>query len=333
MLPPTSGRGLFIAGGASYIYYIRHMDHFSAKPLFRCVLHGSFRKHFDLFREAHRVFTDAGIEVLAPEIGALTAIRDGFAYLAGQEEQDRRLIELLYLHNLKKLGENGFSYFINPEGYIGKSTSYELGIAQVTNTHCFFFDAPQDHPAYVHENAIWKPVDLAAHILERGLPKPEIRQNEAAIHALWEELMVPGSVVATGGIIEYDSGEEEKEILLVKTHKWGGRYSVVGGKVRRNERLDEALLREVREETGLEGKVGAHLCTFDQIKNSGYYQKGIQHIFVDNVVHAPNKNVRLNEEAQEYIWVPARVALRDLDIEPNARHTLELYAQRFAPMV
>jgi len=68
---------------------------------------------------------------------------------------DPRLIELTYLHNLRRLSENGFSYFINPEGYIGKSASYELGIAQVSNTRCFFMETPQDHPVYVHKNAIW----------------------------------------------------------------------------------------------------------------------------------------------------------------------------------
>lgn len=139
--------------------------------------------------------------------------------------------------------------------------------------------------------------------------------------------MVPGSVVATGGIIEYDAGRGEKEILLVQTHKWGGRYSIVGGKVRRHERLEDALLREVREETGLRGGIGEHLCTFDQIKNSGYYTSGVQHIFVDHVVRVTSKRVRLNDEAEEYVWMPARVALRDLPIEPNARHTVQLYAE------
>lgn len=100
----------------------------------------------------------------------------------------------------------------------------------------------------------------------------------------------------------------------------------MGGKVKRNERLDNALVREVQEETGLLSKVGRQLCTFDQIKNSGYYISGVQHIYVDNVVHVNSKQVRLNDEAQDYIWMPARTALRDLPIEPNARHTLELYA-------
>lgn len=299
------------------------------KTSFRCVIHGSFRKHFDVIQKTYKLFTDAGIEVLAPQQSEIISIKDGFALFSGEENMDQRLIELIYLHNLKKLGENGFSYFINPEGYIGKSASYELGIAQLTNTRCFYYSNLEDHPAYVHKNAVWAPEDLVTFILDNdALPAPQIKRSERIIHKMWEDLMVPGSVVATGAIIEYQPKRRrsEKEILLVKTHKWGNKYSMVGGKVKRNERLEQALIREVLEETGLKSEIGQHICTFDQIKNSGYYLSGIQHIFVDNIVKVTSKKVHLNEEAQDYIWIPVKEALKTLPIEPNARHTVQMYA-------
>lgn len=297
----------------------------------KCVLHGSFRKHFDLIQKTYEIFTKAGIEIIAPKKSEIASFTKGFAFFKGEENLDPRLIELLYLHNLKRLGSNGFSYFVNPEGYIGKSTSYELGIAQLSNVRCFFYESLEDHPAYIHKNSVWRPEDLACYISEkRELPQPNIRRDEKVLYRLWEDLMVPGSVVAAGGIIEYDSGRrtDEKQILLVKTHKWGGRYSIVGGKVRRNERLEETLLREVKEETGLKAEIGRHICTFDQIRHSGYYHSGVQHIFVDNVASVKSKKIMLNDEAQDYIWVPAQEALKRLDIEPNARHTIELYKRR-----
>jgi len=297
---------------------------------FRCVIHGSFRKHFDLIQRAYQLFTEAGIEVLAPKQSEIVSINNGFTLFEGEENMDQRLVELMYLHNLKRLSENGLSYFINPEGYIGKSASYELGIAQLSNTRCFYYSELEDHPAYVHKNAIWSPEDLVAYILEKNtLPEPQVKRSERAIHKMWEDLMVPGSVVAAGAIIEYQPKrrKSEKEILLVKTHKWGNQYSMVGGKVKRNERLEQALIREVKEETGLKSEVGRHICTFDQIKNSGYYLSGIQHIFIDNIVSVTSKKVQLNNEAQDYIWIPAKEALETLPIEPNARHTIQLYAR------
>ncbi len=54
---------------------------------------------------------------------------------------------------------------------------------------------------------------------------------------------------------------------------------------------------------------------------------GIQHVFVDKIVRVTDKRVRLNEEAQEFLWVPPKIALGELDIEPNARQTLSLYSK------
>ncbi len=301
------------------------------KSKFKCVIHGSFLRHFTEIQQAADTFSAAGIEILAPKAGELVAGKAGFALFDDELGQDPRLIELIYLHNLKILGENGFSYFVNPKGYIGKSTSYELAIAQITNVRCFFSYKLNDHPAYVHDNSIMSPEQLVEFIAKyNDLPLPRVKRDEQHINKLWQDLMVPGSIVAAGAIIEHQprTSKREKEILLVKTHKWGNRYSVVGGRVRRNERLSEALLREVNEETKLRGEVGAHICTFDQIKNSGYYQAGIQHIFVDNVVKVTSKKVVLNNEAQDFIWALPLEALSQLDIEPNARTTVELYQKQ-----
>lgn len=294
----------------------------------RCVIHGSFSKHFDEVQRVHKLFSQAGIEVLAPKNSELVTQTNGFALFKDETEHDPRLVELQYLHKIKQLGNNGFSYFVNPDGYLGKSTAYELGIAQLTNTRCFFMEKLADHPAYVHKNAVFSPENLVSYILRNDtLPNLKIRRDEKKMHALWEDLMVPGSVVATGAIIERDV-KDKKEILLVKTHKWGGRYSIIGGKVRRNERLSDALLREVFEETRLKGDVGQHIVTFDQIRNSGYYKKSIQHIFVDNIVKVKSKKVILNEESQDFLWVEPKEALSQLDIEPNAKHTLQIYANK-----
>lgn len=299
------------------------------KSGFKCVIHGSFGRHFDEIRSAMRVFKQAGIKVIAPESNEITAIKDSFLLLENEEKLDPRFVELRYLHRLHKLGPNGFSYFVNPGGYIGRSAAYELGIAQATNVPCYFSHKPKDLPVYVPANHIINPNNLAEYITENNkLPSVAERQSKTKLHQLFLQLISPGSIVATGGIITYQSRKNSlPEVLLVKTHKWGHRYSMVGGKVRRGERLHDALKREIKEETGLRAEVGKHIATFDQLKNSGYYQDYVHHMFVDYEVRVDSKRVQLNEEAQAYIWAPAEQALAELDIEPNARHTLETYCK------
>ncbi len=297
----------------------------------KCILHGSFRKHFEKIKKAHSAFTFWGINVVAPEFSEIAGEKEGFLFLDSDESEDPRMIELLYLQKLKKMGNAGFSYFVNVDGYLGKSASYELGIAQTLGVPCFFLFQPSDHPIYVPRNAVWNSDNLAQFISKfKRLPAqyPIRRLEEKKMFSMWRELIVANSVVAVGGIIEYASQrKKEKEILLVRTHKWGNRYSLVGEKVRRNERLDDALIRGIREETGLRAEIGRHICTFDQIKNSGYFKDGINHIFIDKIVKVYSKKVELNEEAQEFVWMPATLALGNLNIEPNARHTIEMYSK------
>ncbi len=196
----------------------------------------------------------------------------------------------------------------------------------------------RDHPAYVPKNSIWKPAELIDYIQEHHhYPLPKIPRNEQEIHRLAQELILPGSIIAVGAIIvdysskKYRSGQE-RNILMVKTHKWGGRFSIVGGKVQRKERLADALQREIKEETGLAAAIHESICTFDELKSSGYYIPDAHRVFTDNVVKVGHRRVILNDEAQEYVWMPPSAALWDLDLEPNARITVKQYQQRHLRM-
>ena len=132
---------------------------------------------------------------------------------------------------------------------------------------------------------------------------------------------------SSGAVVFRQAGKKIKYLLL---HYESGHWDFPRGHIERGETEQITAAREIKEETGLDSGVGEHICTFDQIKNSGYYLAGTQHIFVDKVARVQSKKVSLNYEAQEYIWIPPKIALRDLPIEPNARHTLELYSKIFA---
>jgi nucleoside triphosphatase len=51
------------------------------------------------------------------------------------------------------------------------------------------------------------------------------------------------------------------DLLLLKSHKWPGRYVVPGGHVELGERVEQTVIREAMEETGLEVHDLHFLCS------------------------------------------------------------------------
>lgn len=122
-----------------------------------------------------------------------------------------------------------------------------------------------------------------------------------------------------GGLIFNPAGE----LLIVKSHKWKGLYTIPGGHIEVGERLEDALRREVKEETGLEVKDPQFLCFQEYIAGESFWEKR-HFIFFDFICHARDANVRLNEEAEEYLWVKPEEAL-DYPIDEYLRYSIELY--------
>ena len=99
------------------------------------------------------------------------------------------------------------------------------------------------------------------------------------------------------------------QLLLVKTHKWRGSWGVPGGKIAYGEPLEEALLREFREETGLTLSDVRWGPIQEAIESPEFYQPA-HFILLNFVARADSENVVLNDEAEAYAWVSVDEALR-----------------------
>jgi nucleoside triphosphatase len=92
------------------------------------------------------------------------------------------------------------------------------------------------------------------------------------------------------------------ELLLLKSHKWPGRYVVPGGHVELGERIEETVIRETREETGLE-IYDLEFILFQEFIFDPSFWKRKHFIFFDYACKTNSTAVLLNDEAEEYIWV------------------------------
>jgi ADP-ribose pyrophosphatase YjhB (NUDIX family) len=121
-------------------------------------------------------------------------------------------------------------------------------------------------------------------------------------------------LVTVGALIIGPSGR----LLLIRTHKWGGRWGVPGGKVDWGESLLAAVHREVREETGLQLAEVRWGPLQEAVLHPEFHREA--HFLLVNVIaRATGEAVTLNDEAQAFAWcTPAEAAALDLN-EPTAR--------------
>jgi mutator protein MutT len=107
--------------------------------------------------------------------------------------------------------------------------------------------------------------------------------------------------VAVGAIV-IDKGS----ILLVKrnTEPARGQWSLPGGRVELGETLREALVREVREETGIDVDVDGLIGTAERVVHDDDGEIAYHYVILDYVCTPRSTDVKAGDDAAEVRWVP-----------------------------
>lgn len=118
----------------------------------------------------------------------------------------------------------------------------------------------------------------------------------------------------------------EEKIFLMRSHKWRNKYVLPGGHVELGEKIEDALRREVKEETGLD-IYDIDFVLFQEFIYDKLFWKKKHFIFLDYSCKTKSKKVTLNSEGQEYVWVSIQKALK-LPIESYTRKAIKEYIKK-----
>lgn len=101
---------------------------------------------------------------------------------------------------------------------------------------------------------------------------------------------------------------DKNQILLVLTAKWSHTYGIPGGKIEMGETAEQAAVREIREETGLDTHDLKLILVQDCIHPQEFYNPKAHFILFNYVARCDSTAVILNDECQSYLWVDAEEA-------------------------
>jgi len=130
-----------------------------------------------------------------------------------------------------------------------------------------------------------------------------------------------GVEIVGSAIIEKDDGK----ILLTRSPKWNNKWIFPGGHIEAGETIEQALLREAKEEAGLELKPIATIAFGELIGSKDFYRPA--HFIYFNLLCKTKDSVEVNldgEELDDYLWITPEEALK-MDLAESYKETIEEY--------
>ena len=112
------------------------------------------------------------------------------------------------------------------------------------------------------------------------------------------------------------------EVLMIQTRKWSGLWGIPGGKIKWGETSEDALRREIKEETNLEITDIQFVMAQDCIHSKEFYREA-HFVLLNYTCLAPDTtHTKLNEEAWDFRWVKIETALQ-MELNKPTRFLIE----------
>jgi len=115
-------------------------------------------------------------------------------------------------------------------------------------------------------------------------------------------------------------------VLIVRTSKWNGSWGIPGGKVEWGETLENSLLREFREEVGLELE---HLrfALLQESIDDVQFHRSAHFVLLNYYAFTAESTITPNHEINEWAWVSPQNALT-YSLNSYTRVLVEHYLER-----
>jgi ADP-ribose pyrophosphatase YjhB (NUDIX family) len=129
--------------------------------------------------------------------------------------------------------------------------------------------------------------------------------------------------VGVGALVHRDG-----KVLLVRRAKEPnkGKWIIPGGLVELGEPLEEAVLREVKEELGIDAKVEVMLDLASEVVLDENRRVKYHYVLIDYLVSPLQRDLVLNNESSSYDWF-APESVEDLETTENTKKMVRKFVE------
>lgn len=123
----------------------------------KCLIIGSFRKHYDQIVNIIDILNKGGIEVLSPKKANIINPEDEFVVF----DYDPKHLSYKKIEDkvLEKMHNVDFVYLYNPGGYIGLSASFEIGYCHAHSIKVYAFEKSNEL-CFQYVDEVKKPLEV-----------------------------------------------------------------------------------------------------------------------------------------------------------------------------
>jgi len=123
---------------------------------------GSFRQHYDAVLKSLRAFTSIGLAVTTPR--GSTIVKHGIPFVRFESDESEWTDEMIQVVALHRILRADFVFVVVPNGYVGRTTCYEIGLIIQARKPVYFSERPNDLPVCIPEEHICSASFLAEQI-------------------------------------------------------------------------------------------------------------------------------------------------------------------------
>ena len=148
---------------------------------------GSFRQHYDKILSVIDTFKESGLEVTSPAGAEIIEPDIEFVrFTSDSVESDDSTVQSV---TIRRIFAADIVYVVAPNGYIGRTTCYEIGRLVQAQLPIYFSEVPKDLPVFVPDEFVASEYE----IIERFVKKDTVGQwlfqsSEHPAHLVEREL-------------------------------------------------------------------------------------------------------------------------------------------------